>query len=194
MTNTGDEPAEMERARLVAAARRRSNRLTMTAVVLLLASVLATFAVGVLIADGKGNAGGLPPLLFLLLPATVGIAVALLVNALMTRNPSPSDGTDPTSMRRVKAALRDGRTTDPRIDALARKEAEQQVRRRWSPWALGVALAMQVLLAVGTDRTPTRWTAGVGAVAWAVVLYQQWRTTQRARRYLTGSTLDHAER
>ncbi|MDG9678193.1 hypothetical protein [Micromonospora sp. DH14] len=191
MTNTGDEPTETERARLIAVARRRSNRLTLAAVVLLLASVPAAFAVGVLIADGKRNAGGLLPLLFLL-PAAVGVAIALLVNALLSRR--PSDGADPTSLRRVKAALRDGRSPDPRIDALARKEAEQQVRRRWLPWVLVVALAMQVLLAVGTDRTANRWVAGLGAAAWAVVFYQQWRATQRARRYLTNPTLGQAER
>ncbi|MGC4845654.1 hypothetical protein ACLQ3F_00315 [Micromonospora sp. DT15] len=161
--------------------------MTKAAVVLLAATVPATFAVGLLIADGKRDAGDpLIRLLLLLVTATLGVAVILLINAWMTKNSSVSDGTDPASRRRVKAALRDGSTSDPQVDALARKEAEQQVRRRWVPWALGVVMALQVLHAISTDRTSTRWTAGLGAVVWAVVLYQHWRTTQRARRYLAG--------
>ncbi|MFG2045893.1 hypothetical protein ACGFIW_00485 [Micromonospora sp. NPDC048935] len=195
MTNTGDYLTEDQRARLIAEARRRSSRLTKAAVVLLVVTVPVAFVVGLLIADRERGAGGLLiRLLLLLVPAAVGVAIALLVNAWMTRNPSMSGGTDPTSLRRVKAALRHGRTTDPRVDALARKEAEQQIRRRWLPWAIGVALVMQVLLAIGTDRTSTRWTSGLGAVAWAALLCQHWRTTQRARRYLTGPTFGQAER
>ncbi|WP_444950207.1 hypothetical protein [Micromonospora ureilytica] len=194
-TNTASNSTVDERTRLVAEARRRSSRMTTTAVVLLAATVPAAFAVGMLIADGERDAGGpLIRLLLLLVAATLGVAVILLINAWLTRNPSLSGGTDPANRRRVKAALRDGRTSDPQVDTLARKQAEQQVRRRWLPWALGAVLAMQVLLAIDTGRTSTRWTAGLGAAAWAVVLYQQWRATRRARRYLTGPTLGQAER
>ncbi|MEU5669015.1 hypothetical protein ABZ749_01330 [Micromonospora sp. NPDC047753] len=161
--------------------------MTRAAVVLLAATVPATFAIGMLISDGKRDAGDpLIRLLLLLVTATLGVAVILLINAWMTRNSSVSDGADPASRRRVKAALRDGSSTDPQIDALARKEAERQVRRRWVFWALGAVLALQMLNAISTDRTSARWTSGLGAVVWAVVLYQHWRTTQRARRYLAG--------
>ncbi|MEW2428248.1 hypothetical protein AB0877_09560 [Micromonospora sp. NPDC047644] len=161
--------------------------MTRAAMVLLAATVPATFAIGMLISDGKRDADdSLIQLLLLLVTAALGVAVVLLINAWMTRNSSVSDGADLASRRRVKAALRDGSTTDPRIDALARKEAEQQVRRRWVFWALGAVLALQTLNAVSTDRTSTRWTAGLAALVWAVLLYQHWRTTQRARRYLAG--------
>lgn len=176
-------------------ARWRSGRMTKAAVVLLTATVPATFAVGLLISDGERDAGDpLIRLLLLLVTAALAVAVVLLINAWMTRNSSLSDGADLASRRRVKAALRDGSTTDPQVDALARKEAEQQVRRRWVFWALGVVLALQTLNAVSTDRTSTRWTSGLGALAWAVLLYQHWRTTQRARRYLAGPTSGYAER
>ncbi|SCF31144.1 hypothetical protein GA0070612_6274 [Micromonospora chokoriensis] len=176
-------------------ARRRSGRMTKAAVVLLAATVPATFAVGLLISDGERDAGDpLIRLLLLLVTAALGVAVVLLINAWMTRNSSRSDGADLASRRRVKAALRDGSTTDPQVDALARKEAEQQVRRRWVFWALGVVLALQTLNAVSTDRTSTRWTSGLGALVWAVLLYQHWRTTQRARRYLASPTSGYAER
>ncbi|MGC4815562.1 hypothetical protein ACLQ29_34120 [Micromonospora sp. DT228] len=77
---------------------------------------------------------------------------------------------------------------------LARKEAERQVRQRWLPWVYGAALTLQLLLAIGTDRPSTLWIAGLSAATWAVLLCQQWRTTQRARRYLNGPTLGQAER
>lgn len=184
MTHTGRESEAQLQP--VMEARRRSSRMTKAAVVLLAATVPATFAVGLLISDGERDAGDpLIRLLLLLVTAALGVAVVLLINAWMTRNSSLADGADLASRRRVKAALRDGSTTDPQVDALARKEAEQQVRRRWVFWALGVVLALQTLNAVSTDRTSTRWTSGLGALAWAVLLYQHWRTTQRARRYLT---------
>ncbi|MCZ7376431.1 hypothetical protein [Micromonospora sp. WMMC250] len=193
--NTAGNPTDDERAGQVMDARWRSGRMTKAAVVLLTATVPATFAVGLLISDGERDAGDpLIRLLLLLVTAALAVAVVLLINAWMTRNSSLSDGADLASRRRVKAALRDGSTTDPQVDALARKEAEQQVRRRWVFWALGVVLALQTLNAVSTDRTSTRWTSGLGALAWAVLLYQHWRTTQRARRYLAGPTSGYAER
>ncbi|MER7591111.1 hypothetical protein ABTW72_26605 [Micromonospora sp. NPDC127501] len=184
--NTAGDPTDDERAGPVMEARWCSGRMTKAALVLLAATVPATFAVGLLISDGERDAGDpLIRLLLLLVTAALGVAVILLINAWMTKN-ALSDGADPASRRRVKAALRDGSTTDPQVDALARKEAEQQVRRRWVFWALGVVLALQMLNAISTDRTSTRWTSGLGALAWAVLLYQHWRTTQRARRYLAG--------
>ncbi|MGW5559953.1 hypothetical protein ACWER9_22365 [Micromonospora sp. NPDC003944] len=194
-TNTAGDPTENERAGPVTEARRRSGRMTKAAVVLLAATGPATFAVGLLIASGERGADDpLIRLLLLLVTATLGVAAILLINAWMTRSSFVSHGTDPASRRRVKAALRDGSTTDLQVDALARKEAEQQVRRQWVFWALGVVLTLQILNAISTDRTSTRWTGGLGALVWAVLLYQHWRTTQRARRYLAGPTSGYAER
>ncbi|MDG4808246.1 hypothetical protein O7634_15950 [Micromonospora sp. WMMD1120] len=185
MTNTGDGTA----------ARRRTRGLTVVAITLLLAAVAAAFAVGALIDDGDvASSGPLAWLLVISAPAMVGAAVALLVTRWRRSDPTRSVGSVPGSLRQVKAALRDGRTTDPRIDALARKEAERQVSQRWVSWIYGAALAAQVLLVVGTDRTSTRWVSGLGVLAWATALGLHWVAIRRARRYLSQPAPDQAGR
>ncbi|MBM0277959.1 hypothetical protein [Micromonospora tarensis] len=161
---------------------------------LLVAAVAAAFAVAALMDDEAARSGPLVRLLLILAPAMVGVAVALLVTRLMPSNPTRSGGSHPGSLRQVKAALRDGRTTDPRIDALARKEAERQVSQRWVRWIYGAALAAQVLLVIGTDRPSSRWVAGLGALAWATALGLHRVATRRARRYLTQPSLNQAGR
>ncbi|MEU1585368.1 hypothetical protein [Micromonospora sp. NPDC005710] len=171
--------------------RDRRGTYVVAAIVVVSAAAMGTAA----IVDGDtGWSNLLASFALMLIPPLVGVIVALVFGRRLIKRLPRTAGADPATRRRIGRALRDGSTDDPRLDTLARKEAEQQVRRRWLPWALGVVLAMQVLHAISTDRTATRWTAGLGAMAWALVLYQQWRVTQRARRYLAGPALGQATR
>ncbi|WP_410813150.1 hypothetical protein [Micromonospora sp. 067-2] len=185
MTNTGDDTAR-ERTRLIEKGRRRSRRLTVV-VVVALCTVPALLVVGWSVLDGERNPHDLlVRLLLALIPAAVGTAIALLVNKRSQVDPSRSSDTDATTLLRMKAALRDGRTDDLRIDALARQEAGRQARQPWTLWVLGGALALNVLLSISSDRPSVRWVAVIGSVAWAVVVVLQLRTVRRARRYLAG--------
>ncbi|MGC4814119.1 hypothetical protein ACLQ29_26605 [Micromonospora sp. DT228] len=122
VTTIGDQTAEVEQARPIPQAQPRSGRLNTGLVVLLVVAFPALLVVGMSVADGEWNAGDLlPGLLLLLIPGVIGAVIALLVVRRMSRNPSPSSGASPNTRRQMKEALRDGRTTDLRIDALVRQ-------------------------------------------------------------------------
>ncbi|MFY1660067.1 hypothetical protein [Micromonospora sp. WMMD1274] len=115
-------------------------------------------------------------------PALVGAGAALLLGRRLVPRMRTS-AASPTVA--VRDALRAGRTTDPAVDAAARREARRRLGQRWHLWLyLGLA-ALQTLPLVGGPRWSTRLAAGVLLALWSGTAWLRWRGLREARRYLT---------
>ncbi|MGC4876545.1 hypothetical protein ACLQ26_09835 [Micromonospora sp. DT43] len=134
--------------------------------------------VAVIALDGRDTSPGALLKIFLiaLVLAALGAAVALLASH---RPPTPR-----TASPAARQALRVGHTDDPRIDALARQEAERRQGGRWVLWILAFAVLLEALLVVGASRPSTRVIAVVLGVFWAIQGWMRWRDLREARRYL----------
>ncbi|MEU8287410.1 hypothetical protein AB0C01_24080 [Micromonospora sp. NPDC048905] len=143
-----------------------------------LAVGLPAVAVAVIALDGRDTSPGglLKIFLIALVFGVLGAAVALLASH---RLPAPR-----TTSPAARQALRAGHTDDPRVDALARQEAERRRGRRWVLWILGVAVLAEALLVVGASRPSTRVIAVVLGVFWAAQGWLRWRDLREADRYL----------
>ncbi|MGC4807098.1 hypothetical protein [Micromonospora sp. DT233] len=182
----GNSSPDEERGALVAGGRRRDGWLI--AGVLLVVAVVAVLAVlaGEVLGGDGWLAGKRPWLAFLimLVPPLLGAVVALTVGRRLLRRMPPA-AADPETMRRVKRALRDGSTDDPRVDALARDQATRILARRWMPWVSVLLLAAQLaFFFLGSGDAVQKTVAGVGVVCWAGLIVAFLRSRRRARRYL----------
>ncbi|MFK4243677.1 hypothetical protein ACI2KV_12435 [Micromonospora chokoriensis] len=142
---------------------------------------LPALAVALIALDGRETSpsGLLMIFLIALVFAALGAGVALLAGH---RLPDPKAAR--TADRTVRQALRAGHADDPRIDSLARREAEHRIRGRWVLWLLGAGVLLEALLLVGASRPSTRLVAVVLGVLWTVQGYLRWRDLREARRYL----------
>lgn len=110
---------------------------------------LPALTVALFVLDGREITprGVLTIFLFALLLAAFGAAATLLASH---RLPDPQAAQ--TTDRTVRQALRAGHADDPRIDSLARREAEHRIGGRWVLWLLGVGVLLEALLVVGASR------------------------------------------
>ncbi|WP_157562702.1 hypothetical protein [Micromonospora chokoriensis] len=144
---------------------------------------LPALTVALLALDGREitSRGVLTIFLFAFLLAAFGAAATLLAG----HRPGDPQAA-PTSDRTVRQALRAGHADDPRIDSLARREAEHRIGGRWVLWLLGVGVLLEALLVVSASRPSTRVIAVALGVFWAAQGYLRWRDLRDARRYLAG--------
>ncbi|MDG4837136.1 hypothetical protein O7631_11480 [Micromonospora sp. WMMD967] len=142
---------------------------------------LPALTLALFVLDGRETTprGVLTIFLLTLLFAALGAGMALLASH---RLPDPKAAR--TADRTVRQALRAGHADDPRIDSLARREAEHRIRGRWVLWLLGAGVLIEALLLVGASRPSTRLVAVVLGVLWTVQGYLRWRDLREARRYL----------
>ncbi|WFE49933.1 hypothetical protein [Micromonospora sp. WMMD1155] len=144
---------------------------------------LPTLTVVVFVLDGRETSprGVLTIFTLSIFFAAVGAAVALLAGH---RLPGPPAAGTPDPA--VRQALRAGHTDDPRVDALARREAERRRGGRWVLWILGAGVLLEALLVVGASHLSTRVIAVALGALWATQGWMRWRGLREARRYLAG--------
>ncbi|MEV1154283.1 hypothetical protein AB0J27_02590 [Micromonospora chokoriensis] len=144
---------------------------------------LPTLTVAVFVLDGRETSPRDVLTIFTLSLsfAAVGAAVALLAGH---RLPGPPAARTPDPA--VRQALRAGHTDDPRVDALARREAERRRGGRWVLWILGAGVLLEALLVVGASHLSTRVIAVALGAYWATQGWMRWRGLREARRYLAG--------
>ncbi|MCX5118380.1 hypothetical protein OG992_14420 [Micromonospora sp. NBC_00362] len=123
---------------------------------------------------------------WMLIPPLVGAAVALAFGRRLLRRLPRTAGADPTTRRRIGQALRDGSTDDPRLDALARKEARTRVSQRWLLLLFVAGLLTQVGPLVSPVRPFGRLLAALLILLWGGAAWWRWRGLREARRYLAG--------
>ncbi|MGC5289825.1 hypothetical protein [Micromonospora sp. DT231] len=160
----------------------RRSTYAVAALVVVGASVLGAAA---LVGDGRMDADNLlAAFAMILIPSLVGAVVALVFGRrLLSRLPRTA-GADPTTSRRIAQALRDGSTDDPRLDALARREARTRISQRWLLWLFAVGVLTQLLALVSADRPFTRVLAVLLILLWGGSAWYRWRGLREARRYL----------
>ncbi|MEH1168858.1 hypothetical protein V6V47_26075 [Micromonospora sp. CPCC 205539] len=122
----------------------------------------------------------------MLIPPLVGAAVALVFGRRLLRRLPRTAGADRTTRRRMAQALRDGSTDDPRLDALARKEARTRVSQRWLLLLFAVGLLSQLGSLVSPVNPFTRVLAVLAILGWGGLAWFRWRGLREARRYLAG--------
>ncbi|WP_141714681.1 hypothetical protein [Micromonospora mirobrigensis] len=163
--------------------RRRLDRRTVL-VAVGLAVGLPAAVVALMALDGRevGGPGLLTTFLLTLMPAALGTAIALEYGrrrpGRLGRPPKPGDAPE------VRQALGAGHSDDPRVDALARKEAERRLGERWILWLLGAGVLLEVLLVVGATRPSSRVVAVLLAAFWGAAGWRRWRGLREARAYL----------
>lgn len=123
---------------------------------------------------------------WMLIPPLFGAVVALLFGRRLIRRMPKTAGVGPATKRRVELALRDGSTDDPRLDTLARKEAQLRLGQRWLLWLLAALTSTQVLVLVSADSWLTRVLAVLLILLWGGAAWHRWRGLREARRYLAG--------
>ncbi|MEU8410490.1 hypothetical protein AB0C19_30195 [Micromonospora sp. NPDC048842] len=123
---------------------------------------------------------------WMLIPPLVGAVVALAFGRRLLRRLPRTAGADPTTRRRIGQALRDGSTDDPRLDALARKEARTRVSQRWLLLLFVGGLLTQVGPLVSPVRPFGRVLAALLILLWGGAAWWRWRGLREARRYLAG--------
>jgi FtsH-binding integral membrane protein len=115
------------------------------------------------------------------------------------RNPELLLGAGRSTKAAVRRALREGHTTDPRIDALAREAARHQLhllrgRRRFLPWVFFVsALLYLASLVLNFLDDGFRWTmlpSVLGIVGMALLGSRFVVYVPRCRRYLTTTPVE----
>ncbi|MFE9918597.1 hypothetical protein ACFYPG_25910 [Micromonospora sp. NPDC005553] len=157
----------------------------------------STYAVAALVVVGAAVMGtaamtdgdvGLPDLLaafaMILIPSLVGAVVALTFGRRLLRRMPRTAVAGPATRRRIAQALRDGSTDDPRLDALARKEARTRVSQRWLLLLFAGGLLTQVGPLVSPGRPFGRLLAALLILLWGGAAWWRWRGLREARRYL----------
>ncbi|MEV4659197.1 hypothetical protein [Micromonospora sp. NPDC049301] len=122
----------------------------------------------------------------MLIPPLVGAVVALVFGRRLIRRMPPTAGADPATKRRIGQVLRDGSTDDPRLDALARKEARSRLGQRWLLWLFAAGVLGQLPPLVSPVRPFTRVLAVLLILLWGGSAWYRWRGLREARRYLAG--------
>ncbi|MEU8387209.1 hypothetical protein [Micromonospora sp. NPDC048843] len=123
---------------------------------------------------------------WMLIPPLVGAVVALAFGRRLMRRMPQTAGADPATRRRIAQTLRDGSTDDPRLDALARKEARTRVSQRWLLLLFVGGLLTQVGPLVSPVRPFGRVLAALLILLWGGAAWWRWRGLREARRYLAG--------
>ncbi|WP_030487384.1 hypothetical protein [Micromonospora chokoriensis] len=153
------------------------------AVVVVGAAAMGTAA----IVDGEtGTSDLLVAFALMLFPPLVGAVVALILGRRLIRRTPPTAGADPATRRRIGRALRDGSTDDPRLDALARREARLRVGQRWLLWVFAAGVLTQLPALVSGAHPFTRVLAMLLILLLVAAAWYRWRGLREARRYLTG--------
>lgn len=179
MTSGGRVAADEQ----VTRGRQRRSTYVVAAVVVVGAAVMGTAAM----TDGdSGRSDLLAAFGLMLIPPLVGAAVALVFGRRLLRRLPRTAGADPTTRRRIAQALRDGSTDDPRLDALARKEARTRVSQRWLLLLFVGGLLTQVGPLVSPVRPYGRLLAALLILLWGGAAWWRWRGLRAARRYLAG--------
>ncbi|MGC4756095.1 hypothetical protein [Micromonospora trifolii] len=163
--------------------RHRRSTYVVAAAVVVGAAVMGTAAM----VDGDtGGSDLLAAFAMILIPSLVGAVVALIFGRRLIRRMPRTAGADPATRRRIGQALRDGSTDDPRLDALARREARLRVGQRWLLWLFAVVALAQVPALVNTDNPVTRVLAVLLILLMVGAAWYRWRGLREARRYLAG--------
>ncbi|MEO3769931.1 hypothetical protein [Micromonospora sp. B9E7] len=104
---------------------------------------LPALTVALFVLDGREITprGVLTIFLFALLLAAFGAAATFLTGRRLS-DPQAARTAD----RTVRRALRAGQADDPRIDSLARREAEHRIGGRWVLWFFGAGMLLEALL------------------------------------------------
>jgi MFS family permease len=124
------------------------------------------------------------------IPAAVAVAILLLVLRRRQRVQEPDllAGADRRTQKAVMAALRSGRTSDARIDALTRVTASRILTQRWLLRVYALVAILQAVLFVLRlidDDTSTRLALSAALTAVFCALFAlQWRQRRLSRRYL----------
>ncbi|GAB3808967.1 hypothetical protein [Micromonospora zhanjiangensis] len=99
-------------------------------------------------------------------------------------------GADPDTRAAVRTALRDGRTDDPRVDALVR---DWQYRWRIRRWLLPVSVLCCLAAVAWADDPGLQALLTVGGVAIGLAVWRAERTHRRLSRYQGLDAADPAE-
>ncbi|HEX8344008.1 MAG TPA: hypothetical protein VF657_04585 [Actinoplanes sp.] len=123
-------------------------------------------------------------------PAAVAVTILLVVLRRRRRMQEPDllAGADRPTQKDVMAALRSGRTSDARIDALTRETASRLLTQRWLIWVYAVGAILQAILFVIRVVNDDNWTrlalSGVLSAVFCTLLALQLRQRRLSRRYL----------
>ncbi|WP_410820641.1 hypothetical protein [Micromonospora sp. 050-3] len=163
--------------------RHRRSTYAVAAAVVVGAAAMGTAAM----VDGDtGGSGLLAAFALMLIPPLVGAVAALVFGRRLIRRMPRTAGDDPATRRRIGQALRDGSTDDPRLDALARREARLRVGQRWLLWLFAVVAVTQVSALVSTVNPFSRVLAVMLILLMVGAAWYRWRGLREARRYLAG--------
>lgn len=128
------------------------------------------------------------------LPILLAVSLTVLATRAwrrQDRDPQLSLGADRETQRAVARALRDGGTTDPRVDALARDAAERSKGRAWLIWLYGLLTAVFTALLIRNVMAGGDWFTiaafALPMMAQALLMYTFWQLRRRAVRYLRGA-------
>lgn len=188
MTNTGERPGAQTRQVILADEQVPAGRHRRSTYVVAAAVVVGVAAMGTAtMVDGDtGGADFLAAFGLMLIPPLVGAVVALVFGRRLIRRMPRTAGADPATKRRIAQALRDGSTDDPRLDALARKEARSRVSQRWLLLLFAGGLLSQLGPLVSPVNPFTRVLAVLLILLWGGAVWYRWRGLREARRYLAG--------
>ncbi|WP_250030684.1 hypothetical protein [Paractinoplanes maris] len=164
-----------------------AQRLRLAVTVVIVLSVIG-IAGGLLFSRGEGLSAGDVGLL--LVPATVGLLIVALVFRPRAGRGRPPVSVEPGVQDAVVRALDNGGTTDPRIDALARQNAEWETGRGWFIGLTGAGAALQAGAAVFRAVVDDNWfQVGLSvllAVCFGLTCWTAVKGRRRALRYLAG--------
>ncbi|MEU1396989.1 hypothetical protein ABZ403_13140 [Micromonospora zamorensis] len=196
MTNTGERPGALTRQVILADEQVPRGRHRRSTYVVAAAVVVGAAAMGTAAFVGRGTVKSDQLLVafgLMLIPPFVGAVVALVFGRRLIRRMPRTAGADPTTRRRIVQALRDGSTDDPRLDALARKEARSRVSQRWLLVLFTVGFLSQLPPLVDPVRPFGRVLAVLLLLLWGGAAWYRWRGLREARRYLAGPTTNTVE-
>ncbi|WP_305785080.1 hypothetical protein [Symbioplanes lichenis] len=122
-----------------------------------------------------------------LLLVVAGATAVVLVIRRRLDNPELVAGLDRPSQRDVARALRNGRTDDPRIDAIIRQSAPRVISTRWVIVVFALVAALDVYLAA-EEIADRDWNGLVlrlaSAVLFTLFAAYQWTQVRRYRAYV----------
>ncbi|WP_306204297.1 hypothetical protein [Actinoplanes sp. RD1] len=179
---TGTDPIP-DRAEL---RERAAKRIRLLLLVPAIAAATVVLAFGVAMDGSAGTRGWIFIGVGLVLIAA-GAAAMMLVVRRRLANPELVSGLDRSSQREVARALRNGRTDDPRVDAIIRQSAARVIRTRWLTAVFALVAALDVYLAA-EDIADRDWDGLVfrlvSAVLFTLFAAYQWNQVRRYRAYL----------